>query len=154
MDAMKQRLDWRFLGQSTRHLTALLLAFIALTEGKASAAPPTPGSASSDGSREVVVTGEVVETACFVMAGRKGSLHRQCATACARAGQPLGILEDGTGTLHVAVFDRTESTPDNPLVALIADRVEVRGTAIERGGVSAIAVKRVRSLSPPRQDTR
>ena len=78
------------------------------------------------------------------------NLHRQCAIACARAGQPLGILEDGTGTLHVAVFDRSEGRPSDQLESLIADRVEVRGTAVERGGISGIVVKRVRSLSAPR----
>jgi len=112
----------------------------------AMAAPATSGL-PGDIPRETVITGEVVETACFVMAGRRGQLHRQCATACARAGQALGILEDGTGTLYVAVFDRIDATPENPLLDLIADRAEVRGTAVERGGVSAIIVKRARSLS-------
>lgn len=125
----------------------MLLVFSASRGAMALAAPPPLSAALPDTPREAVITGEVVETACFVMAGRRGQLHRPCATACARAGQPLGILEDGTGTLHIAVFDRTDGTPENPLLDLIADRAEVRGTAIERGGVSAIIVKRVRSLS-------
>jgi hypothetical protein len=110
-----------------------------------SATPSLPESG-----REVVVTGELVETGCFVMSGRRGAEHRQCAIACARAGQPLGVLEDKTSTLWLAIFDRTDAAPDPAIVNLLSGRVEVRGTAIERGGVNAILVKRVRSLSPPR----
>jgi hypothetical protein len=121
-------------------------AILVVAPGGAAAPPKT----REEPVHETVITGEVVETACFVMAGRHGQLHRPCATACARAGQPLGILEQRTGTLYVGVYDQGEGTPEDPLRDLIADRVEVRGTAIERGGVSAIVVKRVRSLSPPR----
>lgn len=110
---------------------------------------PTPSpERSSETGRELVITGEVVETGCFVMAGRRGQSHRQCAIACARAGQPLGILEDRTGTLHLVVIDRREGEVENPLAPLIAERVEVRGVVVERGGISGIVPKRVRPLTP------
>jgi hypothetical protein len=126
--------------------TALLVVLVASLAQPVGAATPAP----SEASRETVITGEVVETGCFVIAARRGEAHRQCGIACARAGQPLGIFDEHGGTLYLAVFDRSDTLPDPPLSDFVADRVEVRGTVVERGGVLAIVVKRVRSLSPPR----
>ncbi len=112
---------------------------------------PASPAVRPEAGQEIAVTGEVVETGCFVMAGRRGAQHRQCAISCARAGQPLGVLDDQTGTLYLAVLDRTAHVPQDPLAPLIAQRVELRGTLAERGGVSAILVKRVRPLDVARE---
>ena len=126
--------------------TALLVLLVACFAQPVRAAAPGQGEAS----HEAVITGEVVETGCFVIAARRGEAHRQCGIACARAGQPLGIFDEHAGTLYLAIFDRSEALPDPPLSDFVADRVEVHGSIVERGGVLAIVVKRVRSLSPPR----
>ena len=94
----------------------------------------------------MVVRGEVVETACYVMANRRGEGHRECAIACARAGQSLGILDEKTKTLLFLVLDRRTHEPPNPLLEHVAARVEVRGRRVERGGVSGIIVDDVKSL--------
>ena len=50
-------------------------------------------------SNEVTITGEVVETQCYVtgLSGSgKGITHKECALTCAKNGIPLSILEDGT----------------------------------------------------------
>jgi len=99
----------------------------------------------------VVVRGEVVETACYVMAGRRGESHRQCAISCARAGQPLGIVDEASRTLLFLVLDRRGGEPTNPLLDSIASRVEVRGHRLQRGGINAIVVDQVKELGPPRK---
>jgi hypothetical protein len=91
----------------------------------------------------------VVETACFVMAGRRGDAHKQCAIACVRAGQNLGVFDDATQTLYFVVQDRTASSAPNPLLDHIATKVEVKGTTLERGGVRGVIVHSVRSLEAP-----
>lgn len=93
-----------------------------------------------------MVRGEVVETACYVMGDRKGEAHRECGIACAKAGQPLGILDERTKTLLFLVLDRRSGEPVNPLLEHVAARVEVRGRRIERGGISGIVVDQVKSL--------
>jgi len=107
-------------------------------------ATPAPGEP-----REVLLRGEVVETACFVMAGRRGDAHRQCAIACARAGQNLGLYDESGDTLYVVVQDRTAASVPNPLFDYIATKVEVKGTAVERGGIHGLIVHSVRSLENP-----
>jgi hypothetical protein len=95
----------------------------------------------------MVLRGEVVETGCFVLGGRRGAEHLQCAIACVRAGQELGILDEKTDTVYLVVQDHTNGRPANPVAEHIAERVEVHGTAIERGGIHGVIVRQVKSLS-------
>ncbi len=120
------------------------LAFAQKTPESPVAADPTP-----EPRPEILLRGEVVETACFVIGNRRGETHRQCAIASARAGQDLGILDEKTGQLHVAIVDRRADTAQSPLVAFIAHRVEVRGEPLEYGELPSLIVHDVRSLGPP-----
>ena len=105
---------------------------------------PTPA-----GPRERVLRGEVVETGCFVIGGRRGEAHRRCALTCALAGETLGILDDETKLLFVVVQDLSAGPEQNPLLPWIAQKVEVRGLTIERGGVNGVIVRQVRPLNRP-----
>jgi len=122
--------------------------------GVASAASPREESATRPTSKPqptpIVLRGEVVDTACFVMGGRKGLEHKQCAIACARSGQDLGILDEKTKTLYVAVIDRREEHAKNPLLPYVADRVQVRGTRVDRGTLPAVVVRSVERISGAR----
>lgn len=115
-------------------------------EGDAPRPSPTPVPP-----REISVTGELVETGCFFVGGRRGPHHRACAMGCARVGQPVAILDD-SGVLRIAILDHRSETPENPLIEHLGRRVELGGTAVERGGVSGILVRSVRPLSAPRQE--
>jgi hypothetical protein len=114
--------------------------------GQEQASTPTPAP-----HRAISVTGELVETGCFFMAGRRGPHHRACAMGCARAGQPIAIVDD-SGVLRLAILDHRNERPENPLIEHLGRRVELAGTAVEAGGVNAILVEHVRPLSPPRDD--
>jgi hypothetical protein len=127
----------RHRGRSGARTTPLLwLAALLLSDA-------VPARSESD---VVVVRGEVVETACYVMGDRRGEAHRECGIACARAGQPLGILDEKTRTLLFLVLDRRTHEPPNPLLEHVAARVEVRGRRVERGGITGIVVEQVKSL--------
>ena len=41
------------------------------------------------------VTGEIIDSACYIKMGAKGESHRDCAQKCGDAGIPLALLEDG-----------------------------------------------------------
>lgn len=109
---------------------------------------PAP-SPTASGPRETVLRGEVVENGCFIIGGRKGEPHRHCALTCALAGESLGLLDDETKLLFVVVQDLTAGPEQNPLLPWIAQRVEVRGITMERGGVNGVLVRQVRPLNPP-----
>jgi len=59
------------------------------------------------------------------------------------------VLDDESKTLFVVLQDLTGGAQPNPLLGYLAQRVEVRGSTIERGGISAIVVHQVKSLNPP-----
>jgi hypothetical protein len=122
---------------------ALLAACLSTARAKDSEPP-------KEGPHEVAIVGEVVETACWVMAARRGEAHRACAIASARAGQDLGLLDD-KGNLYLVVRDLAGRPEPNPLRDVIAERVEIRGTLIERGGARAIVARHVHSLSEPKK---
>lgn len=125
---------------------ALLIAALSAATANAAPAPPT-----ADGPREIVLRGEVVETACFVIGGRRGEGHRQCALMGARAGESLGVLDEQSKLLYEVVLDLASGPQPNPLLPFVAEKVEVRGTAIERGGINGIVVRQVKGIGPPRK---
>ena len=99
--------------------------------------------ASRAGSETVSVTGEVVDSACWIKSGAHGESHRACAQKCADAGIPLAVVEDGTGRLvWLASVDDAE-TP-NPLLRPYAGRrVKITGVFVERGGAKVLLVEKV-----------
>jgi len=111
--------------------------------------PVAAAPSASDAPRDSVLRGEVVETGCFVIGGRRGEVHKPCALACARAGQDLGVLDEQTKSLFVVVQDLSGGPQPNPLLDHVATRVEVRGTTVERGGVNGIVVRSVKTLTGP-----
>lgn len=115
----------------------------------AKAPDATPPSPTPSGPRERVLRGEVVENGCFIIGGRRGESHRNCALTCALAGESLGILDDETRLLFVVVQDLSAGPEQNPLLPWIAQKVEVRGVTMERGGVNGVIVRQVRPLNRP-----
>src|SRR5260221_14455526 len=42
----------------------------------------------------VTVTGEIIDSACYIKSGARGESHRSCAQKCGDAGIPLALVED------------------------------------------------------------
>jgi hypothetical protein len=90
------------------------------------------------------VTGEVIDTACYVKMGAKGDSHRECAQKCADAGIPLAILEDGTGKVVLLVAQKDMETPNQQLREHAGRKVTVTGRWFEKGGVKLLEVASVK----------
>ena len=94
-------------------------------------------------SKEMTVSGEVVDVACYMGSGAKGPGHTKCATACAKAGGALGILT-ADGKLYVSLLpDRHKENPNALLMDHIGKNVEAKGTVHVKSGVSGIMIKSV-----------
>ena len=94
---------------------------------------------------KVTVTGEVIDSACYIKMGARGESHRECAQKCADAGISLALLEDGTGQV-VWLFSVEDATTPNKMLRPHAGRkVMVSGTWAERGGARIFLVE---SVSP------
>src|SRR4249920_692491 len=75
---------------------------------KAASAAPKSGPGS--------VIGEVIDPACWVINGAKGEAHKECAIACAKAGQTLAILERKTNKVYILASERPGEDPNKGLI--------------------------------------
>jgi len=89
------------------------------------------------------VTGEVIDSACYIKSGAKGADHIKCAQACADSGIPLAILEDGTNKVVWVASKKDMETPNDQLKPYAGKKVKVTGTWAERGGAKLLVVESV-----------
>ena len=95
---------------------------------------------------QVTVTGEVVDSACFIKSGARGESHRVCAQKCGDAGIPLALVEDDTGTVvWIASVDDME-TPNAKLRPFAGRRVTITGSWAERGGAKILLLRSVKAV--------
>ena len=103
---------------------------------KAAAAVP---AATGEEPKSVTVTGELIDTACYVAADgdAKGKDHAECAQKCMATGIPAGILPEGSKDAKAMMFLLTNPAP---LAPYAAQTIKVEGTA--HPGMKAIDVKK------------
>ena len=86
------------------------------------------------------VTGEVVDLACYLAEGARGSGHKECAKKCIAAGLPVGIKTDGEIYLVVG----SEHDPANgKLASLAAKRVTAVGEISQRDNLRLLAIEKI-----------
>lgn len=102
-------------------------------------------SAAAYAAESVTVTGEVIDTYCYSMAGAKGEGHRQCALECAKKGIPVGLLEDGTNKVYVLLPSKNASPLPQSVIDNMARKVTITGKVAESGGSRFLTVESVKS---------
>ena len=112
----------------------------------AKAAPAKPTAAATKvGPRSII--GEVVDPACWIVNGAKGPSHKECAIACAKAGQVLAIVENKTQKLYMVATDKPGEDPNKGLIDYVGQIVQVKGRVYSRGGATGIKVTSVEPYS-------
>jgi hypothetical protein len=97
---------------------------------------------------EVTLTGEVVDSACYIKSGARGESHRVCAQKCGDAGIPLALVLDATEqVVWIASVDDME-TPNAKLRPFAGRRVSVTGVWAERGGAKILLLHSVKAAPP------
>ena len=93
--------------------------------------------------KEMSITGEVVDVACYLAGDARGPGHVACATACAKAGGALGILT-ADGKLYVSLLpDDHKKSPNHLLMDFIGKNVEAKGYVRVKGGVNGLMIRSV-----------
>jgi hypothetical protein len=116
-------------------LAAALLALPATAQAQGMGAMPE--------SREITVSGVVVDVSCKFGQGLSGAEHRMCAQVCADRGIPLAILGDD-GTLYIPTSSAMPGDGQNARVKEFAEqRVTVRGKAFAAGGARALQIESI-----------
>lgn len=89
---------------------------------------------------EITVTGEVLDLACYLDHGAKGSAHKECAETCIKSGLPVGIKgEDG----HLYLLIGDHKPINDQIAAHAAGTVTVKGKLAQRDGLRAIENARI-----------
>ena len=89
------------------------------------------------------IKGEVVDMWCYLEGGDRGVAKKECATACAKAGNPIGIL-DAKGNLYVASGLQDHQPGQKLLINKMSEEVTVTGTLVKKGGVQMIYIDSVK----------
>lgn len=89
---------------------------------------------------EDVVTGEILDMACYIPKGAKGPSHARCAQTCAEHGMPLGVLaEDGTIYLLYPKHGKEEAFDE--VKKLAGKKAKLTGKKAERDGLRGLEVQ-------------
>jgi len=121
----------------------LTLVFAASSLALTALPAPTYAAATKPTPKPAVVTGEVIDSVCYIKDGAKGAEHIKCAQSCAEAGIPLAILEDGTNKVVWVASKKDMETPNEQLKPFAGKKVKVTGTWAERGGARLLVIESV-----------
>ena len=122
-----------------RYPQLLSVAFTASLVGVFSIAAPF---AQPKGER-LTVTGEVVGMWCYLEAGDRGAAKKACATACARAGNPIALVDD-KGELYLLAGLKSHQPAQELLLDKMSERVTVTGTLVKNARAQMIYIETVR----------
>lgn len=98
---------------------------------------------------EVTVTGEVIDSSCYIKMGAKGMDHKECAISCAKAGIPLALLEDKTDKVYMLASNKEFESAQvklQPLENFVAHKVRVKGKIYEKGGQKLLEISSVEKV--------
>ena len=102
----------------------------------------SPVAAQPKGEK-VTVKGEVVDMWCYLEGGDRGAAKKQCATMCAKAGNPIAIL-DAKGNVYVAAGLQDHQPARDLLLDKMSEEVTVTGTLVKKGGSQMIYIDSVK----------
>ena len=115
-------------------LTAITLAVLAFGTAAMRAQPK--------GAR-VTAAGEVVELWCYLEAGDRGPAKKDCATACAKAGNPIALVDD-KGQVFVLAGLKSHQPAQELLLSKMSERVTVTGTLVKNPNVQMLYIESVK----------
>ncbi len=99
---------------------------------------------------QVQITGEIIDTWCYVsevMGGSEavtGSAHHQCAVWCAAGGIPVGLLaEDGTVYFVLSLGGDDNSVSNEAVLDIQSHQITVDATLHERDGMKYLMVSKI-----------
>lgn len=105
-----------------------------------------PFSGASAAAGKVAVTGEVIDSWCYLteIMYPLGTAHHQCAIWCAAGGIPVGLLDDeGKVYILLSFGGKGQSVADPDVLQLQTHRITVEGEVFERDGMTYLVADRL-----------
>jgi len=124
-----------------KRLTILLLALAFPIAAAAATATAHQGHQMAAHKAEApkTMTGELIDTGCYLGHGARGEKHVECATKCINGGMPMGLLTSD-GTLYLLTMNHDNPDPYNQLKTMAGKTVSVTGMVMTRSGMKGIDV--------------
>src|SRR5215468_3236372 len=119
------------------------LIYLAIAMLAISAVVTVAAKTTSD-SKEMTVTGEVIDLKCYEGRNARGEAHKSCALSCAKRGNQMAILDEKNN-----VYVITGNYADNKnekLIEFVAETVEAKGVVSEADGKKIIAVSSIKKV--------
>ena len=85
------------------------------------------------------ITGEVVDTGCYLGHASKGADHASCATMCINQGMPMGVLTQ-KGALYLVTMNHDKPDAYKKLKGMAGKNVTVTGHVYSRSGMTGIEI--------------
>ncbi len=92
------------------------------------------------------ITGEVVDTGCYLDHAARGEKHASCASKCLAGGMPMGLLTSD-GRLYLLTMNHDNPDPYNELKKMPGQTVAVTGKVMMRSGMKGIDVSSYKSAA-------
>lgn len=97
-------------------------------------------------SKQVTITGTVVDVSCKFGQGLQGPDHKMCAEVCSDRGIPLAIL-GSDGKLYIPASSAMPGDAQNARLKQFAEgKVKVSGKVFEAGGANAIQIATIEAV--------
>jgi hypothetical protein len=85
----------------------------------------------------VYIKGEIVDLWCYLKDGSHGADHKECAIACTKNGNPVGLVTE-TGATYLLMPDKDRLAGREELIEKMASAVIVEGRCYKRNGIMAL----------------
>jgi hypothetical protein len=89
--------------------------------------------------QNVTITGEIVDTGCYLGHAAMGEKHSECATKCIANGNPMGLLTP-KGKLYLLTMSHDNADPYNKCKEWASKQVSVTGVVMARNGMTGLQV--------------
>ncbi len=93
---------------------------------------------------EKSVTGTLEDSFCYVGMGAHGASHKKCATACAKKGIPVALVEKGTDKMYILLPAKNDSSLPKDVISKMEDEVTISGDEMTKGGITYLKVESVK----------
>lgn len=93
---------------------------------------------------EKSVTGTLEDSFCYVTTGAHGASHKGCATACAKKGIPVALVEQGTDKMYILLPPKNGESLPGSVISKMEDQVTVTGDEYSKSGIEYLTVKSVK----------
>ena len=77
---------------------------------------------------------------CYLEGGDRGPAKKDCAIACAKAGNAIGLV-DAKGNVYMAAGLKDHQAAQSLLLQKMSSQVTVTGTLVKAGGVQMIYIE-------------